>query len=142
MLYELLYTSASAKGMNSTELISLLEMARTKNSRLGVTGLLLYCNREYMQLIEGEEDTIRSLWNSIRSDKRHLSVRIMYEGAIEKRGFADWSMGFRDLTGVDMKEFPGYSSYLDNGFTSEILAEHPSSARRMMESVSEVAFEQ
>lgn len=141
MLYELLYSSFSEREMDADALMSLLESARTKNERLNVTGLLLYCNREYMQLIEGEEEVIRSLWKSIQSDSRHYSTRVMYEGPIEKRGFAGWSMGFRNLSNVNMKALPGYSSFLDKGFTSEILAQNPSSARQLLESVSEVAFE-
>lgn len=141
MLYELLYSSFSEREMDADALMSLLESVRTNNERLEVTGLLLYCNREYMQLIEGEEEVIRSLWQSIQSDSRHYSARVMYEGPIEKRGFAGWSMGFRNLSNVNMKALPGYSSFLDKGFTSEILAQNPSSARQLLESVSDVAFE-
>ena len=141
MLYELLYSSFSEREMDADALMSLLESARTNNERLEVTGLLLYCNREYMQLIEGEEEVIRSLWQSIQSDSRHYSARVMYEGPIEKRGFAGWSMGFRNLGNVNMKALPGYSSFLDKGFTSEILAQNPSSARQLLISVSDVAFE-
>ena len=141
MLYELLYSSVSRTEMDADALVSLLESARSKNEGLHVTGLLLYCNREYLQLIEGEEDDVRSLWQSIQSDSRHYSARVMYESAIEKRGFAHWSIGFRKLSDVDLKALPGYSSFLDSGFTSEILSDNPSAARRLLENVSEVAFE-
>lgn len=141
MLYELLYSSVSTRNMQVNELLSLLHQARDKNARLGVTGLQLYRQCEFMQAIEGEEKVIRSLWNTIRFDERHFSARVIYEGLLQKRGFANWSMGFQDFAEVNTANLNGYSSFLEKGFTSETVAENPSTARRLMETVSEFIFD-
>lgn len=141
MLYELLYSSVSTRNMQLNELLSLLHQSRDKNAQLGVTGLLLYRQCEFMQAIEGEEKVIRSLWNTIRFDERHFSARIIYEGLLPERGFANWSMGFQDFAEVNTAKLKGYSSFLEKGFTSEIVAQNPSTARRLMETVSEFVFD-
>ena len=140
MLYELLYTSVSTQNMDAEELLSLLDQARIKNARLGVTGLLVYHNREFMQLLEGEKDVVLPLWKTIQADDRHTSARSIYEGALDQRGFANWSMGFRDLDSESTEALEGFSSCLDEGFTSDVLAKDPSVARRLMATIGEYFF--
>lgn len=140
MLYELLYSSAAAKKMSAAELVRLLEQARAKNARLGITGLLVYHNREFMQLLEGERDEVQSLWQTIRFDDRHTSVRVIYEGPIEERGFASWRMGFRNLGKVDVEALAGYSRFLESGFTTEVNTQHQSIARDLMITIRDFLF--
>lgn len=132
MLYELLYSSASTQQMHSSELLQLLEHARQKNTRLQISGMLLYHRHEFMQIIEGEKDTVLRLWKKIHADERHSSPSVIYEGPITDRGFAGWSMGFRDLDHVDPRAMEQVSGFLDNGFTSEVVAKNPSTARKLM----------
>ena len=141
MLYELLYTSAAVRAMDPKALLTLLEQARTKNARLHVTGLLIYHNREFMQLIEGEKDAILSLWQTIQFDDRHRSARIIYEGSIDERGFAGWTMGFRNLSEVNAENLEGFSDFLDTGFTSEVVGEDPSIARDLLETIRGLLFD-
>lgn len=135
MLYELLYTSAALTEMDAEALRRLLKQARSKNAQLQVTGLLVYHNREFMQLIEGDEETVLSLWKTIQFDDRHVSARIIYEGPVDERGFADWQMGFRDLGNVEAEALEGFSDFLDKGFTSEVVGEKPSIARDLMDTL-------
>ena len=141
MLYELLYTSAAVKDMDTDDLLLMLEQARTKNARLGVTGMLLYHNREFMQLIEGEREDILALWETIRSDERHTSARVVFEAPIKERGFANWTMGFRNLSDINTDDLEGFSDYLDKGFTSELRSDTPSVARDLMVFISGFLFD-
>lgn len=94
-MYELLYMSLSPEGLSEPELKDLLECSRIKNHNIGVTGMLVYCGREFMQILEGEKDIVKNLFQTISEDSRHRSVEIFYEGAIENRAFTDWSMAFK-----------------------------------------------
>lgn len=96
-LYELVYTSVAGQGLSETELMVMLEHARIKNKRLGLTGMLVYDTREIMQLIEGEEADVKELYRTIQLDQRHTLVEIFYEGSIENRSFSNWSMAFKML---------------------------------------------
>ncbi|MTI22010.1 BLUF domain-containing protein [Fulvivirga sp. RKSG066] len=55
------------------------------NKALEITSKMIYCNDYYLQYIEGEEKTIRSLFDIISQDNRHNNIKIILEGAIENR---------------------------------------------------------
>lgn len=96
-MYELLYASVSPPGLSESELVDILEVSRAKNLRLGVTGMLLYHDREIMQILEGEADVVKELYETITRDNRHRSVETLYQGPIEHRAFSLWSMAFKIL---------------------------------------------
>ena len=132
MLYELLYSSEASWEMTQKELLELLEQSRTKNKKLGVTGLLLYHNKEFMQLIEGEKSVILELWETIRKDERHFYAKVIYEGPIHERGFSEWSMAFKNIAGLDLDQLTGFSDLLRQGFTAGFGSRPPSTARNLM----------
>lgn len=111
-MFELLYTSVSPKGLSEPELMALLQAARCKNQDIGVTGMLVYHDREIMQLLEGEENTVKNLYQSILTDNRHTSVELLYQGSVENRAFSGWSMAFKvlDENTVDAL-IPGYEAF-------------------------------
>ncbi len=108
-MYELLYTSVSPKGLSDSELADILQTARLFNSRIGVTGMLVYYDHENLQLLEGEEKSVKSLFEKIRSDERHTSVEVFHQGNIDQRSFTSWAMAFQKLnnhfSGVDASSF-------------------------------------
>jgi len=96
-MFELLYTSVSPIGMSESNLNDILEKARLKNKRLGITGMMLYHNREIMQILEGEKSIVQEMFQTIFEDARHTSVEVLYQGEIENRAFSDWSMAFKSI---------------------------------------------
>lgn len=115
MLYELIYESYSQSVPTYEELDSLLKQARLKNERLGVTGMLVYHNREFIQLLEGERDVLMELYGAIQRDERHSRLRIIWESEIPERGFADWRMGFLDTRTDACSLEEGFSNFLEDG---------------------------
>ena len=58
-----------------------------------------------MQLIEGPKEAVHDLYyKTIFHDDRHVRLKIITEGAIEKRDFAKWEMGIKILDGKDGNE--------------------------------------
>ncbi|XPF95003.1 BLUF domain-containing protein [Colwellia sp. RE-S-Sl-9] len=96
-MFELLYTSLAPTGFSEDELIGILEKARIKNNKLGITGMLIYHDREIMQILEGDKSTVLNLFQTIFEDSRHTCVDVFYKGEIKERSFSDWSMAFKSL---------------------------------------------
>lgn len=96
-MYELIYTSIAPQGLSEDELIDILINARVKNKQLGITGMLIYHQREIMQILEGEKSLVQALFQTIVEDVRHTRVGVFYEGDIQERAFKDWSMAFKSL---------------------------------------------
>jgi hypothetical protein len=80
--------------MSDLELNLLLEQARSKNKGLDITGVLLYFDGDFMQVIEGDETNVKNLYQSIVCDDRHRSIICVFSEEIDIRQFAEWSMGF------------------------------------------------
>ena len=111
-MYEILYTSTAVKEFSEIELSSLLEEVRSKNTEVGITGMLVYYNQQFIQLLEGEESLIKELYNNIELDPRHTSVERFYDGPIDHRTFSDWSMAFKVLDETLVAQnIPGYESF-------------------------------
>lgn len=96
-LTELVYGSETPEPMAPEAVQALLNHAREKNARIHVTGLLCYDGRKFLQIIEGESDTILDLFHAIQNDPRHEAVEILHDGEIEARAFSDWKMAYEPI---------------------------------------------
>ncbi len=112
-LHEIIYVSLATHDMRPDELVNLLDHARNHNAQHGITGLLLYHRREFLQLIEGERSAVEALYDVICLDPRHQQVHTLCEGPIETLGFGQWSMGFVAPDETVLRH-PGYEDLLNN----------------------------
>ena len=79
-MFFLIYASSAVKPFLQSELFELLEICRENNTRLGITGMLLYKDGNFMQLLEGEETPVRRLYEKIGSDSRHRGEITLLQG--------------------------------------------------------------
>jgi hypothetical protein len=107
VVFSLVYSSTTDHDWTQEELVGLLTYSRDWNAEHGVTGLLLYRDCIFMQLLEGDEDTVRALYGRICRDRRHFDVDLLWTDDAPTRRFADWSMAFRELAAHPVSE-PGY----------------------------------
>lgn len=75
-----------------TELGDLFATARSNNKKRNITGALLLSGHWFVQVLEGAETDLRRLFTSIQKDPRHSDVEVLYEGPVDERIFAHWSM--------------------------------------------------
>ncbi len=131
-LFSLIYVSSAVELFSATDLAALLACCRRNNTAAGVTGMLLYKKGNFMQALEGEEETVRQLHAKIQRDPRHRGLITLSEHAIPERQFADWSMGFRNLTDPALRSLPGYNEFLNVPLDDEQFTARPSRARRLL----------
>ena len=131
-MISLIYVSSAVVPFSPEELRTLLKISRHNNVRLGVTGMLLYKDGNFMQAIEGEEEAIHLLHRKIRLNPRHDGLITLLEQPIERRQFSGWSMGFKNLSDPGMHEIAGYSDFLDAPLTSGEFASNPSYAQKLL----------
>lgn len=111
-LYCLSYVSTETQPMGNAQLLSLLESAREKNARLGLTGLLLHRDGSFFQVLEGAYSEVTALYDEIAADPRHQRVEIVTEGPVTTREYSEWQMGFVELDGQNFSAMPGFSDIL------------------------------
>ena len=93
-LVELSYLSEAVSDMSFLGLMRLLESARTFNQKNGITGILLYDNQQFGQIIEGERANVMKAWKRIQDDKRHHRIELLEIREIEERSFPEWLLRF------------------------------------------------
>jgi len=108
MIFQLMYTSTAAHPMSETELIEVLTEARRFNAEHEITGMLLYLDGTFVQVLEGEEQTVRDLYARILLDPRHHGCKTYLEEYVPERDFPEWTMGFRSLPGIKPEQLPGF----------------------------------
>jgi hypothetical protein len=79
---------------------------------LGITGLLLYRDGDFLQVLEGDAEAVEKIYDDILKDPRHTGVIRVLKQEIEEREFSDWKMGFINLDEVNPDDIPGFSDFL------------------------------
>lgn len=96
-LWQILYQSTEVYEMDSSDMLKLLLDSRAYNAEHRITGLLIYHNHRFMQLLEGEREEVRALYSNITRDARHSDITIQIEGFESVRMFSDWHMAFAEV---------------------------------------------
>lgn len=123
-MIHLVYVSTALNEMDDDELLSLLAQARDRNRRQGITGMLLYSNGNFFQVLEGEENDVGEVYESILKDKRNHGNIVIVKERISERSFPNWSMGFRKLSENDLRSIDGYSDFMS--LTTQEISGNPS----------------
>ena len=97
------------------ELNALLAEARTKNAALGITGMLLFRDGAFFQVLEGNREAVEAVYVRIEQDKRHSRVTKVILEPIEERAFAEWTMGYSAVSSKELAEIPGLNDFFAKG---------------------------
>lgn len=101
-LYNLAYISKNTIKGNADEvkdqITKILAAAHKNNPEKGVTGALLYSGGYFCQVIEGPEEVLEDLFETIQMDGRHGDVTVLHFEPIAARGFGEWAMA---LAGIE-----------------------------------------
>lgn len=92
-VHQLIYISKAVNIISTHELSNILKTAHQFNQDSNISGALFYNQDLFFQLLEGEKNTINTLFaDHISKDKRHSQVYCFYQRPVEKRTFPNWNM--------------------------------------------------
>ena len=96
MPFSLLYVSRSNLQLPSqaAEVDEIVRVAQGRNSALGVTGALVFTEKHFAQNLEGPEEAVTELMESIARDPRHRDLEVVYSDNIAAARFAMWTMAY------------------------------------------------
>lgn len=101
-MIRLVYISQASKPFSNDDLLTLLRECRKNNAEKGLTGMLLYYNECFIQVLEGKEEAVGELYKTIKKDARHKNVQELDRRYIRERQFAGWSMGFEEIDAAQL----------------------------------------
>ena len=108
---------STARISDQKDLRALLDQSRANNAAKNITGIMLYYDTTFFQVLEGEERAVRDLLDKISKDPRHMMMEIVFTRNGHRRVFRDWSMEMIDVSPEDFDNI--LSSLADHGPTAE-----------------------
>ncbi|MGH1487571.1 MAG: BLUF domain-containing protein [Cellvibrionaceae bacterium] len=126
------YMSKAVDLMSDAQLDHLLEKARPRNEKKSITGMLLYADGSFLQVIEGPSTAVADTFTRIRKDSQHHQIKVLFEETIKNRNFESWTMGFRRLSTDEVGTAPGMNYFLQgNENLHDYLLSHNNSGKML-----------
>lgn len=96
-MISLLYISYNRMPLDTADrqVQAIVDKSVIHNKRADITGALIFAGVHFCQFLEGPEDAVISLMDTIRADTRHRDIWVVYQEAASDRRFADWSMAYK-----------------------------------------------
>jgi hypothetical protein len=108
--YQLIYSSSAGKKMLKSDLYMILRKARMNNESKNITGLLVYSDMSFLQILEGEKEVVTQLFETISKDNRHADIKILHEGNVDQRIFSSWAMAYSAPSSKELATWAGLHS--------------------------------
>ena len=125
MLIQSVYTSAAIQPMPKSKLYKILADSRVSNKLADVTGLLVYVDGQFLQVLEGEQEVVAALLEKISKDRRHKDVKVVYKTGIERRTFNAWQMAYVSPSPKELATWAGLSNTTTLEATLKTLESEP-----------------
>lgn len=109
-MYYLVYVSYAVKPFTERGLEKLLIHCRDNNKINAITGILLYIDGKFVQILEGSKVKVKALFEKILKDRRHRHISRILEGPMAKRNFPGFSMGFQTMDDATFTRLSGYKN--------------------------------
>jgi hypothetical protein len=127
------YVSRAAEAMSQEALLSLLQQCLANNEASGVTGMLLYGNDTFLQVLEAEEATLDAVVDKIQKDPRHSKIHFLYRKPLEQRQYSGWSMGLKRVSTDGLQAVGGVPEFGAADFNVDYLIEHEAVVENLVE---------
>ena len=108
MFERIVYQSTATQEFGSLALFQLLTEAQLRNSRLQITGHLLFLDGQFTQCFEGPTENVELLWQSIKRDKRHENIELLVRHETKERRFPEWTMAFSTYSSLYVHGMKGF----------------------------------
>jgi hypothetical protein len=95
-IFQLVYVSRAYENLCYSDIERILESSRTNNRKSDLTGLLVYKDEHFLQILEGEQSKVMETFSRIIKDKRGFQARVLTESYADSRIFNRWPMAFHD----------------------------------------------
>ena len=109
-MYYLVYSSTATQPISHQQLADILQSSHRNNPPLGITGMLLYCQGKFIQVLEGRRDAVHDLYLKIVKNTLHTNAQVLLEGRLPERNFETWTMGYKALEDTELPALSGFEN--------------------------------
>ena len=131
-LIQLIYVSSLSDIKLEQDIGKILESSVRHNKENDITGMLLYANGNFLQVLEGEAEAVGRTFTRICADPRHYDIIHLISEPIAQRHFSQWSMGYQHLSDNYLREFPKYAPFFKFHANDEAIRAKPGIALELL----------
>ncbi|WP_108801877.1 BLUF domain-containing protein [Aquimarina sp. Aq107] len=91
------YVSTANRLLTNADINELLDFVKVKNNSLNITGILMYSDGNFFQILEGEKTIIKELFKKILLDSMHYDVIKIFDHEMEKPSFSAYNSSFSTI---------------------------------------------
>lgn len=91
-LFRLIYASRASDSLTPADHEQILESSQRNNGKAGVTGILAFGAREFLQCLEGSREAVNATYHRILADPRHRDLVLIDCRDVDQRWFGEWGM--------------------------------------------------
>lgn len=128
MEHSICYISKEVISSNDLGYSNLFQSLLKFNTENSITGVLLYNEGFFLQVLEGEKETLQNLIQQIQRDSRHKEMLIILDKPIKDRIFKEYITGFSIIENT--QAIQDLNTYLSLNHSGE---EYPDNIRFLLE---------
>ncbi len=114
MKYAISYVSSVNPNLTEADIQEILKYTSNWNNDHDITGILLYSDGNFFQVLEGEKELLKSLLSRIVKDERHNNVMVIFQKEVSQTKFDDYQSDFISLDSrFQSKNIELYFSQID-----------------------------
>lgn len=128
MKHSICYLSKATPSSRDAGYSHLFQTLLKFNTENNITGVLLYNEGFFLQVLEGKKETLQNLIQQIQRDSRHKEMLIILDQPIDNRIFKKYSTGFSIIENT--AAIKDLNNYLSLNYSGK---EYPDNIRFLLE---------
>ena len=93
-MYTIIYVSTCDPNLSSSDRKSLFETSKDNSDQKGVTGIFIYSDGNFFQILEGDKAILKSIYHKIEADSRHYNNIKLADKEVKNSFFQDYKNFF------------------------------------------------
>ncbi|MCB0461616.1 MAG: BLUF domain-containing protein [Flavobacteriaceae bacterium] len=111
MPHTLCYVSSAKSSLTDLDIDHLFRVNKRNNTKYGISGILVYNYGNFLQILEGDKQTIYFLFEKISQDSRHNNIIKLIDASTDEHIFEGYDSGF--VIVENSKKLNQLKKYLD-----------------------------
>jgi hypothetical protein len=107
-LFRLSYFSMVMDGPSAADLEEIIAISVRNNEAVGITGMLVFRDGFFAQLLEGPRAEVCATYNRVARDARHCEVTVVEAGPVDRRLFPTCWMALAGPAALDDRQLLQY----------------------------------
>ena len=91
---QFVYESVASDSLVEADVLDILRKSQVRNNQAGISGILLFHGRRFLQFIEGPAGEVERLVERIGQDPRHREIRVLEKTESGRLVMPTWAMAY------------------------------------------------